>query len=151
MEQHILKIDTPPEIATGPSDAPGFVILKTRFKNRYALAFNEVIRAANRVNEAIGKIQAGDNTFEAKALELAAEADQATEFVWETYAALVLDWNWIDDETGEPLPKPAGNVEVFKRQLYPEQTQWIRDRIQTLQKYRGTEGNAMSGNGSTPG
>lgn len=143
--EHTKRIDTPPEIATGPNGAPGWVVLKTRFKNKYANAFGQVFRFRQRLNDAI---DAGDTD---NAKELGAQALAASEFAWTTYAYLVLDWNWIDIETGEPLPKPSGNNAVFREELYPFQTSWIAEQIQEIDQYRATEGNEQSGDGSKLG
>lgn len=58
----------------------------------------------------------------------------------EFYEYLVLDWNWIDGDTGKPLPKP-NDPEVFKA-LYEDQLEWIQDHVNDLKRYRVTEGNA---------
>lgn len=150
---HTLRIETPPDIAQGVNGEPAYVVFKSRFKNKYQMAFSEVNRISGRLDEVIKQIKAGDKSpeTEAEGLRLAAQTEQAIDEVWETFSTLVLDWNWLDSETGEPLPRPNGNQDVFRRDIDDEQTRWIREKIQNIQKYRVTEGNAPSGNDSSPG
>lgn len=150
---HTLKIETPPDIAQGVNGEPAYIIVKTRFKNKYQMAFSEVNQLSTRLNQIVKQIKGGDTSpeTEAEGLRLTSQVEAAIEAIWETFATLVLDWNWLDPETGAPLPKPNGNLDAFKREIDDEQTSWIRDKIQNIQRYRATEGNAPSGNGSSPG
>jgi hypothetical protein len=68
-----------------------------------------------------------------------------TDRVYEIYALMVVAWNWLDEETGQPLPPPT--AQVIEDELDQVQTAYIREKIREVQKYRVTEGNANSGSG----
>lgn len=142
MDNHIARIETPANIVQGTNGEPAYILLRTRFKNKHLLAFNKALR----LNAEISKFDLNhlDEAGQKQVLQIAEALNQAVEDVFSTYATLVIDWNWLDDETGQPLPKPLGHPEVFKAELYEEQVSWIREQIQNVQRYRATEGNAPS-------
>lgn len=151
IDDHTQRIDAS-EVAKGIADEPAYILLKTRFKNKHRLAFSEAIRLSAEVNKIdLKQISQAGEAEQGRVLEIAERAHQAIEKVYVTYATLVIDWNWLDEETDQPLPKPNGNPDVFKEELYEEQITWIREQIQNVYKYRVTEGNARSGDGSLPG
>jgi hypothetical protein len=144
MEQYITKIETPAHIAQSGNGVPAYVMLKTRFKNKHLFVFS---RAGELAAEMQGR-NVSDDMSEAEteaALQIAGKLNQTLSDIFNTYATLIVDWNWIDDETGQPLPKPKDNPGVFKNELYQEQTDWLREQIQNAAKYRATEGNARAG------
>lgn len=143
MEQHILRIDTPPDIATGPDGQPGFIVLKTRFRGKYRYAFYDAVDLAKEIKSL------GDDATEDQVNDLLRQLRESKALITEAYTQLVIDWNWIDD-SGQPLPKPT-IPGVVQGELYPEQENWVNDQLKNLFKLRGTEGNARSGPDSTPG
>jgi len=142
---HIKRIDTPADIAQSANGETAYVVIKTRIKNKHALAFSRLGTLASMISS-LSEDDTGPET-----MRLIGELDKAIERTYKTYAALVTDWNWVDDETGEPLPKPHDNPDIFKEELYPWQTEWIRQQVQSLIRYRSTEGNVSSGNASQIG
>lgn len=146
---HTLRIDTPPEVAQGANGEPAYVIFKTRYKGKYQKAFTRV----GQLNSEVKQLKT-DNMSEAEqdeALILIDQLNHSIEAVYAAFAHIVLDWNWLDEETGAPLPKPNENPAVFSDELFDEQVAWIREHINKLTRYRATEGNAPSGNDSSPG
>jgi hypothetical protein len=80
-------------------------------------------------------------------LKIIGQFQAATEKMYTAYAAFVADWNWLDEESGLPLPKPT-KAEVFKNDLFEDQTTWLASQIEKLERYRATEGNVKSGSTS---
>lgn len=136
------RIDTPADIATGAGGEPAWVEFKVRVKGKYLRALNQAERlglAVARIDEAaVSPANIGDVTA------LAERAFEAFDKVYGVYAAVVVAWNWLDSETGEPLPPPDDPL-VFQDELDQVQIGWIRRQIDNLIKYRATEGNGTSG------
>lgn len=55
----------------------------------------------------------------------------AIEVSAEILSTHVTEWNWVDDD-GEPLPSPAGNVEVLNR-LTDEEFQFLGEQLMGVQ------------------
>jgi hypothetical protein len=124
------------EIASGVNGEPAYVVVKTRLKNKW-------INAYQRAQIALGALMSmkeGDDLS-----DVPDQADEVFKAVFGAYAAFVVRWNWIDEETGEPLPQPTG--QIIQDELYNNQVKWIRDRFDEFLKFRGTEGNGMNTGG----
>lgn len=139
-----LKIETPPEIATGPNGEAGYIIFRAVFKGKYKSCFSELAVLA----ETIQGNLAGATSLDDETRALIEKFNQAQERAYEAYAHLVLDWNWIDRETGEPLPKP-NNPDVFRySELYEDQEAWLIAQLRTLFNRRAVGANPTNGGGS---
>lgn len=144
MEQYITKIEVPAHIAQSGNGVAAYVMLRTRFKNKHLTRFGRLNELAAEMEARKVSADMSESDTQA-ALKTAADLGRASNDIFDTYATLITDWNWVDDETGEPLPKPLNNPGVFKNELYSEQIVWIREQIQNAAKYRATEGNARAG------
>lgn len=140
---YVTKIETPEDIAQSANGKPAYIKLRTRLKKKYIKLMNRGIEAANAVMQLKDDADGND----------AAVIDALTRFNAyndndrpKVYAYVVTEWNWIDAETGEPLPAPD-KVETFD-ELYPQQLDWIQAQINDVMSFRATEGNGMSGSGS---
>lgn len=144
-EQFLRRIETPPDVATGTGGEPGLVVIKTRLKGKYTSAFNE----AGQLAAELAAIDTAAMTpaIEAKAIEMAGRLGELTDRIYEAYSNLVVAWNWVDFDSGQPLP-PPDNAAVFRDELDNIQMGWLREQIQGVLKYRSTEGNGRSGGGS---
>lgn len=139
-----LKIETPPEIATGPNGEAGYIILRSQFKGKYKNCFSDLAILALTLQEEL----AGATKLTSESRALIDQFNQLKERTYEAYAHLVVDWNWIDRETGEVLPKP-NNPDVFRHsELYEDQEAWLNEQRDKLFKRRATEANPTNGGGS---
>lgn len=48
--------------------------------------------------------------------------------VYSLLAETVVEWNWVDDE-GKPLPQPADDPDVFRRELVLDEVQYLIERL----------------------
>jgi hypothetical protein len=150
------RIMTPDYIATGPAGEPGWIVVRTKIKNKHFMAFTRLARAISDVSlliEDISLAQNGNGQDKAKQEALLVEARTMNnqikvleDEVYRSYCYIVADWNWSDFETGEPLPKPIDRS-IFENELTQDQINWLKDEIDKLRRYRATEGNAPT---STP-
>lgn len=139
---NVRRIDTPADIATGAGGEPAWVEFKVRIKGKYLRTLNQAERlglAVTRIDEA-----AVNETNISEVTALAERAFEAFDKVHDVYAAVVVAWNWLDSDTGEPLPPPDDPL-VFQDELDQVQIGWIRRQIDNLVRYRATEGNGTSG------
>lgn len=143
-KRHVKRFEVPEEVARSVNGQPAWVDIKTRIKGKHVRALQEAISTLTE----IASINT-DNLTEAQTVKLVQKAQEATynaNRIFEIFATMVIDWNWLDEETGQPLPKPT--AQVIEDELDQIQTVYIRDRIREIQKYRVTEGNASSGSPS---
>jgi hypothetical protein len=139
------RIETPAEVAAG-GDGPGWIELKTRIKGKYIRKLNRAVTLASQLSQVdMDSLATAGEAAQQRAVALAEQTIEASAAIYDVYAALVVSWNWRDAETGEPLPQPARNRAVFEEDLDQVQIGWLREQIQTLLKYRATEGNGVSG------
>lgn len=126
------------EVATAAA-GPAWVKISTRIKGRH-------IKALAAANKSAARLQTLDPQTASKAevLEIVNQSESAISDFYRALAVIVLDWNWLDDETGQPLPKPAGNPDVFQDDLDQVQSFWLNQRIGEVLGFRATEGNAPS-------
>jgi hypothetical protein len=140
MPKHTKRIDVPPEVATGSNGEAAWIELNTRVKNKHRNAFMKVVTKAALVNQIDEKNK--NPEYQKKAMALVAQFDGVMKGQYDALAAFVVGWNWTGDN-GLPLPKPESG-KVFEDELYDYQTDWIEKQIQTLERFRATEGNAPS-------
>ncbi len=142
-KRHVKRFEVPEEVAVGIDGEAAWVEIKTRIKGKHIKAMQETLSSLAE----IANINT-DNLTEAEAEKLVTKANEAmasADRVYEVYAALVMAWNWLDEETGEPLPQPT--AQVIEDELDQIQTAYIREKIRKIQRYRVTEGNGSSGSG----
>lgn len=125
------RIETPAEIAEGENGAPAFVIMQTQPAHKYKQVFLDAARQARQ----------GKAKILAKKDISYSEASRTYEAVFsriiQTLAYIITDWNWLDIDTGQPLPKPNKNPAVFKDELTADQQEWLFEQV-TQQVLRGT-------------
>ena len=142
--EHVKRIETPADIAQGV-DGPAWIELKTRVKGKYRKVFNNyrqlmVRMAATNTDNLNGNM---DKLADASERFLKIDQQEIPKLV----AALLVNWNWRDSETGEALPL---NVETIEDELDQFQSDWIIGQIQVIMFNRTpadrvTEGNVPSG------
>jgi hypothetical protein len=123
--------------------------MKSRIKGKYRDAFANASRAAVQVLQLDIPALENNEPAQREALRDVERANQALENIYEVYEALILEWNWIDFDTGAALPPP--DAQTIRSELDQVQMAWLNQQVQRLLKYRATEGNALSGNGSKTG
>lgn len=135
-------IEVPEEIATG-EDGPAWIKLRTRIRKKYLAILGQLVNSATGVMEMAKEQEASGKTGKEMTLEEARVVARFNEvndiLVLKAYANIVIDWNWVDDETGELLAKPQGNSTVFG-ELVEEQLTWIQEQIGQIRRYRATDG-----------
>ena len=139
---HTKTIEVPDDIAKG-LDGPAYLKLRTRIKKKYLAILGELATTAADVMAL--KDDETENNPEVM-IKLAAFNRVNDYDALKAYAYIVLDWNWIDEETGKALPKPT-NAQAFG-ELYEEQLIYIQEQIGELRRYSATEGNERNGSNS---
>ena len=147
---HFITIEVPDEIALGINGSnkpgPAWVKLRTRYKRKQLRIINQGVEIASRIM-ALDDNADEKNPQVLETLSTFFNYDNTQRPKFLAYA--VIDWNWLDEETGKPLPKPD-KPEVFD-ELFDNQVAWLQAEINQLLKYRATEGNVQSGSGSLNG
>lgn len=144
-----IRIEVPPEVALGPQDKPAYIILKTRLKGKHREAFTSATRAAAQVMRLDINALKDNPEGQVKALADVDEASQAINRLCDVYGEIILEWNWIDFDTGAVLPPPS--AQIVRDELDQIQMAWLNEQAQQLLRYRATEGNARSGSNLNPG
>lgn len=148
-------IEVPEEIAISGNGQPAYVKMRTRYLNNILQEIiNKPTLLSGKAELLYKQIEALDDTDpanEGKANKLLAELEgiysqlSKVNVTKELLAYAVIEWNWLNEETGEPLPEPS-NPEAFNL-LYEDQTKWLRKQIEEIRKYKAAEGNAPSSAG----
>ena len=141
-------IETPEEIASGVYGDAAWVKFRTRYKrNKLQLLTARNISAAKVSSITTALEQLDDDADDPRSIQLAQDAIKALDEIDvdgdninKFLAYAVVAWNWIDEDTGEPLPSPD-KKEVFNT-LYEEQFDWLMEQVHEIRAMRGAEGNA---------
>jgi hypothetical protein len=141
-QPHTITIETPAEIAEGAGGEPAWVLFRTRAKNKYFQTFSKLQQNALEISTLIEEVK---NQPENQALlgevdRLHSENAILIDLTYDAYLYFIVDWNWLDYETGQPLHKPDSRA-VIEEELTPQQIAWLRNQIDQLRRYRATEGN----------
>lgn len=131
------------EVAEGANGEPAYLVIKTRIKGRYARVFTAVGQSAARLM-AINTATMTEADVD-RAYKIAQEVNSDVDLLFDAYAAMIVDWNWLDSETGEPLPSP--DSDIIRDELDQFQLAFIRSKITEILRYPVTEGNGKSGTG----
>ena len=136
-----ITVSTPEHIAKSTNGTGPYIKMRKRIKQKYITALSEIMVLSRKV-AAIDEINPS-----AEDAEVVAEFNRRYDFMWDSFGHIVVEWNWLDEDTNEPLPQPKDNPNVFKEDLYNDQMAYIRDQINEVLKLRATEGNVKSTGG----
>lgn len=134
------------EVAKGVNGEPAYIKIKTRIKGKYSKVFTDIGQNAARLLS-IDTDNMSDNDID-RAYQIAQEVNTNIPQLYQAYATMITDWNWIDIDTGDPL---VLNSETIQNELDQFQMAFIRDKIAEILRYPVTEGNPKSGSGSRRG
>lgn len=155
--EKIKKVEVPSGVATGV-DGPAWIKFRTRIKGKYR---KKLVRYRKVGLEMVGlgaKATAFQDALNDENIQLNGQVDNyiasADEFVRydedvipPIFWALIVDWNWLDEETGEALPL---TVESVQDELDHVQTEWLAEQIYEILNQRTAEGNPPKDIGSSP-
>jgi len=134
------------EVADGVDGQPAYIKIKTRIKGKYSRVFTAIGQNAARLM-AIDLDHMTDSDID-RAYQIAQEVNNDVDLLYEAYTAMIVEWNWLDTDTGEPLPITG---ETIRDELDQFQIAFIRGKISDILRYPVTEGNPKSGTGSRRG
>ena len=151
--EKIKKVEVPEGVALGV-DGPAWIKFKTRIKGKYR---KNLVRY-RQVGLKMAALATKGIVAEEQGRQLNGEVDMyvdtAIEFteydedvIPAIFHALIVDWNWLDEETGELLPL---TVESVQDELDHVQTEWLATQIYEILNQRAAEGNSKSDKDSSP-
>lgn len=143
------KIDTPKPIAQCDG---GYIEIKTRIKRKHQRILQEAISGYARIAQATTNVEdlRNDEQAQNEVLNVIASVGDIEANLPGVFAHLVVGWNWLDSDTGQPLANPQEQPGVLD-ELDMLQYQFMQQQIYKILQNPVTEGNPPNGAASNAG